>query len=69
MSGAIAKPKVLLTVLGPLSGEQVDILDKAFPGASIKHEATVVVKGQPCAVFEILESRSFEVKNFKKEVS
>lgn len=51
---AAPKPKVLLTVLGPLSCEQMVILADTFPEAHIRQKTTVAVSGQPCAVFEII---------------
>jgi len=49
------KPKVLLTVLGPLDIAQMLLLDHMFPGAAIRQASSVMVDGVARAVFEILE--------------
>jgi len=49
------KPKVLLTVLGPLNIAQMLLLDQMFPGAAIRQASSVMVDGVARAVFEILE--------------
>jgi hypothetical protein len=53
----VQKPKVLLTVLGPLSVDQMVLLADRFPESCIRQETSVFVEGQPRAVFEIIEAK------------
>ncbi len=45
----------LLTVLGPLSCEQVTAIAEMYPDAYIRQASTVTVDGKTRAVFEVVQ--------------
>jgi hypothetical protein len=55
MNAKEAPVKVLLTVLGPLSMEQLNALADMFPRSFMRQASSVFVDGKPRAVFEFVE--------------